>query len=423
MHQARVRHALMALCCAVYVAVLAGLTLGDTGSPSPDENPVAVRAAGEPDRSRPPGQTSEGITGPSARQIPPGQRTRTVISGERSWRVVPGVHYRRWNQTNARGQVRAHLLTVNPNRAGVTIDNAHGRYVPNRAPLTTLLARDDAVAGINGGFFDIYDTGAPLGIGRDRQQGMLHGSKYTWHNAVYQTRDGQYRIGPRLLTAQIEQFPQIEITNVNSPRVREGKVGIYAPAWGRTYGYRITDGQRKRVRMVVIQNGRVASNRTTLNSDREIRGLVLIGRGPGADALRQLKVGSIARVSWELPGEPPFAMSGEKILLRGGVVTVSNNRELHPRTAIGIDRDTGRLLLLVIDGRASFSRGFTLVELARMLRQLGAEDALNFDGGGSSTMVAENRDGEVGVRNAPSDGRQRRIPEGLAIMYDAPSGG
>jgi exopolysaccharide biosynthesis protein len=99
---------------------------------------------------------------------------------------------------------------------------------------------------------------------------------------------------------------------------------------------------------------------------------------------------------------------------------VSNDRELHPRTAIGVDRDAGRLLLLVIDGRARFSRGFTLVELARMLRQLGAEDALNFDGGGSSTMVAENRDGVVGVRNAPSDGRQRRIPEGLAIMYDAP---
>jgi hypothetical protein len=249
---------------------------------------------------------------------------------------------------------------------------------------------------------------------------MLHGSKYTWNNAFYQTQDGQYRIGPRILTAQIEQFPQIEITNVNSPRVRDGKVGIYAPAWGRTFGYRITDGQTKRVRMVVIQDGRVASNRTTLNSDREISGLVLIGRGPGADALSQLRVGSIANVDWGLPGEPPMAISGERILLRNGVVTVRDNSELHPRTAIGIDRDTGRLLLLVIDGRARFSRGFTLVELARLFRQLGAEDALNFDGGGSSTMVARDRDGKVGVRNAPSDGRQRAIPEGIAIMYRAP---
>ncbi len=99
---------------------------------------------------------------------------------------------------------------------------------------------------------------------------------------------------------------------------------------------------------------------------------------------------------------------------------MSDDRELHPRTAIGIDRDTGRLLLLVIDGRQSFSRGYTLVELARMLKQLGAEDALNFDGGGSSTLAAENRDGRVRVLNSPSDGRQREIPDGIAVVYDAP---
>jgi phosphodiester glycosidase len=420
MQKARVRYSVMALCCAVYVGALASITLGGNGPGHKEETPVAVRAAGESDTSRPPGQTSEGITGPSAPVVPRSQRTRTVISGERSWQVSPGVRYRRWNQTNARGKIRAHLLTVNPRRAGVTIDYAHGRFVPTRAPLTKLLARDDAVAGINGGFFDIYDTGAPLGVGRDRQQGMLHGSKYTWHNAFYMTRDGQFRIGPRMMTAQIEQFPQIEITNLDSPRVREGKVGIYAPAWGRTYGYRITDGQRKRVRMVVIQDGRVASNRTTLNSDQQIRGLVLIGRGAGADALSQLRVGSIANVEWRLPGEPQMAISGESILLRDGRRLVTDDRELHPRTAIGIDRDTGRLLLLVVDGRQSFSRGFTLVEEARLLRQLGAEDALNFDGGGSSTMVAANREGQVEVLNSPSDGRPRSIPDGIAIMYDAP---
>jgi hypothetical protein len=419
MQQVRVRLSVMAACALLYVGTLAVMTLGD-GGPGNEEAPVAVQAAGEGDTERPPGQTSEGIKGPTARQIPLGQRGRTVVSGVRSWMVSPGVTYRRWDQRNARGPIRAHLLTVNPRRAGVTLDYAHGRYVPSRAPLSRLLARDHAVAGVNGGFFDIYDTGAPLGVGRDPQQGMLHGSKYTWHNAFYMTQDGEFRIGARMLTAQIEQFPQIEITNVNSPRVRQGSVGIYAPAWGRTFGYRITDGQRKRVRMVVIQDGRVAANRTTLNSDEKISGLVLIGRGTGADALRELRVGSIIDVEWGLPGEPPLAISGESILLRHGRRLVSNDRELHPRTAIGIDRDTGRLLLLVIDGRARFSRGFTLVELAQMLRQLGAEDALNFDGGGSSTMVAEGRDGRRQVLNSPSDGQQRKIPDGIEILYDAP---
>jgi hypothetical protein len=418
--QVRPHLVVAALCCVVYVGSLAFLTLGDGKPGTPDERPVAVQAAAKGDPSRPPGQTSEGVTGPSVRDVPRTMRTRTVVSNQRSWQVAPGVGYRRWDQTNARGRIRAHLLTVNPARPGISLDYAHGRHVPSRGPLTALMARDKAVAGTNANFFDIYDTGAPRGIGRDPQQGMLHGSKYTYNNAFYETQDGQYRIGPRILTAAIDQFPQIEITNVNSPVVREGKVGIYTRAWGSTYGYRITDGQTKRVRMVVIRGGRVIANRTTLNSDRRIDGLVLIGRGPGADALSQVRVGSIASVQWRLPGEPRLAISGERILLRNRALQVTDDREMHPRTAIGIDRDTGRLLLLVVDGRQSFSRGFTLVELARMLRQLGAEDALNFDGGGSSTMVAANRDGRVKVLNSPSDGQQRRIPDGLEVLYRAP---
>ena len=98
----------------------------------------------------------------------------------------------------------------------------------------------------------------------------------------------------------------------------------------------------------------------------------------------------------------------------------ADDRELHPRTAIGIDRDTGRLLMLVVDGRQRFSRGLTLVEEASMMKQLGAEDALNFDGGGSSTMVAKDRNGDVRVLSSPSDGQQRSIPDGIAVMYSAP---
>ena len=382
--------------------------------------PVGHPPSSAPDRHGQPRQTSDGEPGAIAPPYDPFLRTRPRITKDRQWKVAPGIRFRKWIQSDSRGRARLSLLRADPDVAGVSVEYGEMPIVPQRAPVPTLVARAHGLGGVNGGFFDIYDTGAPLGIGRDRQQGMLHGAKYTWHNAFYLTQGGDYRIGPRTLTAQIEQFPQIEITNVNSPRVREGAVGIYAPAWGRTFGYRITDGQKKRVRMVVIQDGRVASNRTTLNSDRQIDGLVLIGRGPGAEALAQLKVGSIANVQWGLPGEPQMAISGESILLRKGVRRVTDDRELHPRTAIGIDRDTGRLLMLVVDGRQSFSRGLTLVEEATMMKQLGAEDALNFDGGGSSTMVAKDRNGDVRVLNSPSDGQQRSIPDGIAVLYSAP---
>jgi exopolysaccharide biosynthesis protein len=60
--------------------------------------------------------------------------------------------------------------------------------------------------------------------------------------------------------------------------------------------------------------------------------------------------------------------------------------EVHPRTALGVDRD-GRLILLVIDGRQPASRGATLEETATIIRELGAMRAMNLDGGGSSALV------------------------------------
>ena len=116
-----------------------------------------------------------------------------------------------------------------------------------------------------------------------------------------------------------------------------------------------------------------------------------------------------------------MAITGNKILINDGVVTVVDDREMHPRTAIGIDRETNQLLLLVVDGRQSFSRGYTMVELANRMIDLGADEALNLDGGGSSTMVAKKENGLVGVVNYPSDGGQRSVPNGLEVTYTAPS--
>ena len=101
--------------------------------------------------------------------------------------------------------------------------------------------------------------------------------------------------------------------------------------------------------------------------------------------------------------------------LTGSGIIVSNGRNVanrndtgggrsHPRTAVGLDAEGRHLLLLVIDGRKSGrSEGATLVELAEWLLHLGAHEALNLDGGGSTTLVLE-QDGRKVVANEPSDG-------------------
>lgn len=87
----------------------------------------------------------------------------------------------------------------------------------------------------------------------------------------------------------------------------------------------------------------------------------------------------------------------------------------HPRTAVGFDAEAGVLWLVVVDGRqVPWSDGMSLPELADLFVSLGADEALNLDGGGSSTMTL----GES-VANRPSDlSGERRVGNSLWVVRD-----
>jgi exopolysaccharide biosynthesis protein len=73
----------------------------------------------------------------------------------------------------------------------------------------------------------------------------------------------------------------------------------------------------------------------------------------------------------------------------------------HPRSAAGLSNQGRTLYLLVIDGRRPGSQGATEVETAFILKRLGAEWGLNFDGGGSSALAMRYADGRVRTLNKP----------------------
>lgn len=93
--------------------------------------------------------------------------------------------------------------------------------------------------------------------------------------------------------------------------------------------------------------------------------------------------------------------------------TITRNAEArHPRSAAAISRDGRTLWLVAVDGRSASSVGMTLVELADYVRGLGAWDALNFDGGGSTTMVIDGT-----VVNRPSDPTgEREVGNALLVL-------
>ncbi|MFG0304986.1 MAG: phosphodiester glycosidase family protein [Phycisphaerales bacterium JB040] len=89
----------------------------------------------------------------------------------------------------------------------------------------------------------------------------------------------------------------------------------------------------------------------------------------------------------------------------------------NPRTAAGVTQDGNTLILAVIDGRQNnWSVGMTLPELADLMIQHGAWDAVNLDGGGSSSFVYD--DGVTQHENRPSDGAHRAVANHLGVRLN-----
>jgi exopolysaccharide biosynthesis protein len=84
----------------------------------------------------------------------------------------------------------------------------------------------------------------------------------------------------------------------------------------------------------------------------------------------------------------------------------------HPRTAIGRAID-GKVLLVTVDGRQpALSAGMSLEMLAKLLREFGAQDAANLDGGGSTTMYLLGK-----VVNSPSDKTGERPVSDAILLF------
>ncbi len=403
--------------CAASTLLLTAVTATGPAQGAAGQGSAGARA----DRPHATVHSSDGVHGALLPAAPRFARAAGGRTEETGWQVAPGLEYTQWTQVEAQGPVRIFLLTARLDEPGLVLDHVGGTTAVARAPLSRMLRVDKAVAGVNGDFFDIHDTGAPLGVGVNRRRGVLHAPRAGWNTSFVIDSRGRARVLQDRLAARLvrPRKPALGIHNLNSPVVRHNGIGLYTAGWGRTSGKRVVE-RAGRVRQVVVRNGVVRSNRTRLSARTAIRGDLLVGRGDGAARLATLRVGQRVRIEKRLSVPARVAVGGSVQLLRGGARTTHQNTELHPRTAIGIDQDQRLLHLLVADGRTQASRGLTLVQLARLMRSLGDEDALNLDGGGSSTMVAGNSAGVVGVRNRPSDGRQRYVPNGLGFRYTAP---
>lgn len=130
------------------------------------------------------------------------------------------------------------------------------------------------------------------------------------------------------------------------------------------------------------------------NSYRENGALVLSSTGSPSIVAKPTGGWSSLTQPTALAGGPLLLLEGKEL----AQLNVDFNTARHPRTAVGLTA-TNKLIIVIVDGRSSQSRGMTIAELSGLMAALNCVAALNYDGGGSSTAWVKNH----GVVNHPTD--------------------
>jgi exopolysaccharide biosynthesis protein len=220
--------------------------------------------------------------------------------------------------------------------------------------------------------------------------------------------------------------PTHDINGLNRPRA-DNELLVFTPEFHRTT---LTEPNGLEL---VVRRGRVVDLRDLKGSSAiPADGFVISTSGTARDwALKNLRLGARVRLSLNLtPVETDQADSwktansvigGGPQLIRNGRVEITNAAEKilpsfvndgHPRTAIAKLR-SGEILLVTIDGRQpGESIGMSLTTLAELLIEFGAVEAINLDGGGSTTMVIRNK-----LVNKPSDASGERPVSDAILVY------
>ncbi len=211
------------------------------------------------------------------------------------------------------------------------------------------------------------------------------------------------------------------------------QLSLYTPAFGSQMNINSTGGTVVALRPVAGSNifpvntdlkmEVVSVGENTGRMDIPADGALLHGVNSAAEFLNALKPGETITLNLgaTMPSYPDVktihdAIGGSgHIILRNGEITNINNPECHPRTFMGISKDSKTIYSVVVDGRYGGSAGIDLDDEGRVLQWLGAWDGINLDGGGSSCMVVN------GVtRNHTSDGPERAVGNGVIFYSTAP---
>lgn len=343
-------------------------------------------------------------------------------------RIADGVRWHRGTFINENGPEAVNFVLANPAVVRVRPLLSGGKALGLTPTSRIANTQASPVAAVNGDMWGMGST-APLGLHVQDREVFVSG-----RHAINQppTRatlgidsGGGLHVGNVQVRVRVDH-PQGSLTTdqINSAR-KADEVVLYTPRFGGSTktlgGVEVTLSVSGRLTMAGVLTGTVLGVSRTGNSYLSGGRWVLSGAGLGADKLAALAPGmAVTLTSYNTAGgvwDTMYgAIGGDQFLVRGGQATPVWGA-VHPRTSVGIRAD-GRLMLVTVDGRQSgWSTGLTSMDMAQLMINLGAVDAVGMDGGGSTTMAVKKPGATVvTVVNRPSDGRERAVTSSLVVL-------
>src|SRR6266850_5300300 len=386
--------------------------------------------------------------------LPRATQTLTSTADQKSEFIAPGIEHLQITRGHksdkeATGPWFINMLRIDLSRARLQMVHAMDEAV-GLETVSSIATRYGALAAVNSGYFrttgtyrgdsvgvevldgkllsEPNDVRAAIGlIAKGSRQELLFGHvkfegeitsglNAKWHGRLARGNTCKMRV------------PQSQhaVNGLNRPRT-DNELIIFTPEFHRTT---LTEPNGLEL---VVRRGRVVAVRDLKGSSViPAAGFVISSSGTAREwALKNLRIGARVQLNLKLsPVETEAADSWQKAtsvvgggpqLIKDGRVESTNAAEKilpsfvndgHPRTAIA-KLKTGEVLLLTVDGRQpGESIGMSLTMLADLLLEFGAVEAINLDGGGSTTMVIRNK-----LVNKPSDATGERPVSDAILVY------
>jgi exopolysaccharide biosynthesis protein len=342
--------------------------------------------------------------------------------------IAPGVELTKIAQKKI--PRRTFILRLDPSaKATLDVTLAENR-LPASARVSEIARRVNAIAAVNGDFGSHVRPTHVFAQDGDLVQSSAEGALF----AMRADEQAVYLGTPQIdvVVTNTDSGQAWEIRDLNRSQPALGDVVAYTPVGGTLASpppfmcsvRMLPDGAPTSVSGGVVRDYTVDTARCSEKPMAREDG-VLLTAPPATDeatVLLGLQPGTPMELRWTSGWDDVRdIVGGIPMLIRDGKIVVqscsSSFCRRNPRTAIGWTA-SGDILLVVIDGRQHrWSVGASLLELARVLRDHGAVQALNLDGGGSTTMVVRGD-----VINRPSDGHERRITNAVVILPGADPG-